>query len=199
MARELLKNELHMNYPITVSNPEATTYLIIVMGVSGCGKTTLAQSLAMHYGYTCLDADDFHSPESRDLMAQGIPLTDAQRDPWVAAIKYRLEKSTTTTSHVVLAFSGLKQKHRNKLREAGLRTLFLFLNGTPDAIQSRLNKRQGHFMAPQLLESQFESLENPLLEADVYLVDTQKKMDEVFTQAISIVDNALPGKKQVSN
>lgn len=178
----------------TLSNPEATTNLIIVMGVSGCGKTTLAQALAEYYGYTCLDADDFHSAESKALMANGIPLTDENRTPWVAAIKQHLENSVLKNQHSVLAFSGLKQKHRNELRKAGLRTIVLFLNGKQDIIQERINKRTGHFMAPHLLASQFESLENPESEIDVHTIDISTSMADVIAQAKNIVNNVLLNK-----
>ena len=177
-----------------LSNPEATTNLIIVMGVSGCGKTTLAKALAEHYDCEFLDADDFHSAESKALMASGIPLTDDHRTPWVAAIKQHLENSMVKNQHSVLAFSGLKQKHRNELRKAGLRTIVLFLNGKQDIIQERIDKRQDHFMAPHLLTSQFESLENPESEIDVHIVDVSASIADVIAQAKNIVNAVLLNK-----
>lgn len=175
----------------TLSNPEADTYLIIVMGVAGSGKSTLADALAKHYGYIYLDGDDFHSVEARSLMAQNIPLTDEQRTPWVAALKQRLKANAANNQHTILAFSGLKQKHRNELRNAGLRTIFLFLNGDKNTIQTRLDNRQGHFMSPLLLESQFSSLENPTEETDVHIVDTCSNPEQVFAQAIDAVNKDL--------
>ena len=174
-----------------LSNPTASTNLIIVMGVSGSGKSTIAQALAQHYQYTLLDADDFHSDESRALMAKGIPLTDENRTPWVAAIKAELEHKAESNEHCVLAFSGLKQKHRNELRKAGLRTIFLFLNGSQDVIQERINNRENHFMNPQLLTSQFDSLENPLDEADVHSISTNTIIADVITQAIDTITQIL--------
>ena len=178
----------------TVSNPDASTYLIIVMGVSGCGKSTLAQALAEYYSYTLLDADDFHSAESKTLMANGIPLTDENRTPWVAAIREHLENNAINNKHSVLAFSGLKQKHRNELRKAGLRTIVLFLSGKQDIIQERINKRKGHFMAPHLLTSQFDSLENPESEIDVHTIDISTTMTEVIAAAKDIVNAVLLNK-----
>ena len=174
-----------------ISNPNATTYLIIIMGVSGCGKSTLAQALAKHYGYSYLDADDFHSEEARALMAQGIPLTDDNRAPWIGALKQHLENNNIINEHSILAFSGLKQKHRNELRKAGLRTIVLFLQGKQDIIQQRIDKRLGHFMAPQLLTSQFESLEVPVDEVDVYPIEINTSIEKVTDKAIEIIDRVL--------
>ncbi len=167
----------------TISNPSATTNLVIVMGVSGSGKSTLAKALADSYGYEYLDGDDFHSDESRALMAKAIPLTDAHRAPWVAAIKHHLQENAVHQKHAVLAFSGLKQKHRDELRSAGLRTIVLYLKGSKEMIQDRISNRQGHFMAPALLDSQFASMEDPLNESDVHLIDVWPTVDEVVTQA----------------
>ncbi|MES2205869.1 MAG: gluconokinase, GntK/IdnK-type [Pseudomonadota bacterium] len=175
----------------TVSNPEASNNLIIVMGVSGCGKSTLASALAEHYHYMCLDADDFHSDESRTMMAQGTPLTDQQRGPWVASIQHYLQEQAKLGKSAVLAFSGLKSKHRAVLRETGLRTIFLFLNGQKKTIEQRMTERLNHFMPPKLLDSQFESLEHPLDENDVYSIDIEKKLDEVIGQAKEIINQNL--------
>jgi gluconokinase len=175
----------------TISNPQATTNLIIVMGVSGSGKSTLAKALADIYDYEYLDGDDFHSTESRALMAQAIPLSDEQRAPWVAVIKHRLQTNARQQIHTVLAFSGLKQKHRDELRAAGLRTIVLYLNGSRATIQNRINNRVGHFMAPALLDSQFAGMEEPQNEADVHVIDIWPTIDQVVTQACDIINQCL--------
>ena len=175
----------------TVSNPQANTYLIIVMGVAGSGKSTLAKALADIYGYKYLDGDDFHSDESRALMAQGTPLTDAHRAPWVASIKTRLEDNAKQQIHTILAFSGLKQKHRDILRSAGLRTIVLYLIGDKQTIQGRINSRKDHFMAPALLDSQFASMEDPLNEPDVHLVEVWPTLDAVTQAAAKLIDSYL--------
>ena len=175
----------------TISNPQADTYFIMVMGVSGSGKSTLAKALANIYGYQYLDGDDFHSVESRALMAQGIPLTDAHRAPWVASIKERLKANAKQQIHTILAFSGLKQKHRDILRSAGLRTLVLYLNGSKATIHERITKRTDHFMAPTLLDSQFASMEDPLNEADVHLVDISHTLDQITEAASKLIDAYL--------
>lgn len=175
----------------TVSNPQANTFLIIVMGVAGSGKSTLASALADIYNYEYLDGDDFHSDDSRALMAQGIPLTDAHRAPWVASIKERLQNNALRQVHTILAFSGLKQKHRDILRSAGLRTIVLYLNGDKATIQDRINSRKDHFMAPALLDSQFASMEDPLNEPDVHLLEVWPTLDEVTQAAVKLIDTNL--------
>lgn len=180
-----------MSYPIAVSNPQATTNLIIVMGICGTGKSTLAKALADHYGYSYWDGDDFHSAEARALMAEGIPLTDEQRAPWVASIKHSLLESAAHNRHIVLAFSGLKRKHRDILRNAGLRTLVLYLNGDKAVIQARIDNRKGHFMAPALLDSQIASMEEPVSEADVYPIDITQTPAQVMSQATQAIDALL--------
>lgn len=177
-----------MNSNKTVSNPNAATFLVIIMGVSGSGKSTLATALADIYGFQYLDGDDFHSLESRSLMASGTPLTDAHRAPWVASIKQRLQDNANHVTHTVLAFSGLKQKHREQLRLAGLKTLFLYLDGNKEIIQDRINNRKGHFMAPTLLDSQFASMEDPLNEADVHPIDVLPGFARVSEQARAVID-----------
>lgn len=180
-----------MNEPKTVSNPQSGACLIIVMGVSGSGKSTLCKRLAGIYGFQYLDGDDFHSDDSRRLMASGIALTDADRAPWVASIKQALENCATAGLHTVLAFSGLKRTHRNLLRSAGLRTLVLYLDGDKDTIRARIGQRLDHFMPPALLDSQFASMENPLDEADVYPIDVRQGMEQVVSRAREIIDSAL--------
>ena len=180
-----------MQHSFALTNPDADTNLIIVMGVSGSGKSSVAKALADHYGYEFLDGDDFHSQESRDLMAQGIPLTDALRLPWVIRMRDYFRDAATRNQHSTLAFSGLKRAHRDELRKAGLKTIFVFLHSDKDTIQIRVNKRAGHFMAPSLVDSQFDSLEDPSSEADVYRIDVRGSLDQVVTQAIGVIDREL--------
>ena len=177
-----------MPQTLALSNPDASTNLIILMGVSGSGKSSLAKALADHYGYTYLDGDDFHSQEARDRMAKGQPLTDEMRLPWVARMCDFLRNAARSQQHATLAFSGLKHAHRNELRKAGLKTLFLFLDSDKGTIQNRVNERANHFMAPSLVDSQFDSLETPKQEADVFRIDVQASFEQVLTQAIAVID-----------
>ncbi len=170
------------------SNPDANSYLIIVMGVSGSGKSTLAKALAEHYGYTYLDGDNFHSQEARNHMAQGLPLDDAMRHPWVIRMRDYFSAPTNEGKHATLAFSGLKRAHRNELRNAGRKTLFLFLHSDITTIQHRVDNRAGHFMAPSLVANQFESLEYPRDESDVAHINVSVPFTQVLEHAIGIID-----------
>lgn len=177
---------------VAITNPAASTRLLVVMGVSGSGKTSLAIALAKHYGYQYLDADDFHSEDSRARMASGLPLTDEMRTPWVMALQAHLRAEAEQNQHCTLAFSGLKHFHRNMIRAAGLKTLFIFLAGDKLTITDRLQKRTNHFMAPNLLDSQFESLEPPSTEHDVLKIDIAAPLEQVIARTIAAID-ATPG------
>lgn len=177
-----------MSQRLAPSNINATTHLIVVMGVSGSGKSSLARALADYYGYCYLDGDDFHSDAARMRMASGQPLTDELRAPWVISICQHLQEKARKQQHCFLAFSGLKKIHRNQLRDAGLKTLFLFLHGDKLTIQDRLNKRTGHFMAPALLDSQFDTLESPSAETDIIPLDIAAPLAAITDSAIHAIN-----------
>lgn len=145
--------------------------VVVVMGVSGSGKTTLAHALADAWPATFLDADDVHSLAAKARMAGGQPLTDRMRAPWVRRIALDLQRRVAAGERVVLAFSGLRRRHRDRLRTTGLPMKFLFLHGDAALIASRLQARSGHYMPASLLDSQFATLETPVDEADVVRID----------------------------
>jgi gluconokinase len=145
--------------------------VVVVMGVSGSGKTTLAHALADAWPATFLDADDVHSLAAKARMAGGQPLTDRMRAPWVRRIALDLQRRVAAGERVVLAFSGLRRRHRDRLRTTGLPMKFLFLHGDAALIASRLQARRGHYMPASLLDSQFATLETPVDEADVVRID----------------------------
>ncbi|CAD1797307.1 gluconokinase [Xanthomonas arboricola] len=163
----------------------ASPLAIVVMGVSGSGKTTIAQALAAHYGYRFLDADDYHSVAARAQMAAGQPLTDAMRLPWVELLAATLRDCVQAGESVVLAFSGLRGTHRQLLRRSGIPLRFVFLHAAPHVIAARLSARAGHFMPASLLDSQLQTLELPLDEADVVSVDVDATVAEVVQDAIA--------------
>jgi gluconokinase len=155
--------------------------LFIVMGVSGCGKTTVAQALAEKSGGAYLDADPFHPPANKAKMSAGIPLTDEDRWPWLDVLKGELRKGAASGRPFFLACSALKQRYRDYLRD-GLPCLkFIYLKGSFDVIQARMAAREGHFMPVALLESQFAALEEP---ADALVLDVAKPVDVLVGEAL---------------
>jgi gluconokinase len=136
--------------------------IIVVMGVSGAGKTTVGKLLAEKLGWTFLDADDFHSPANVAKMRSGIPLTDEDRLPWLEAIRKRLDEALVRKENVVLACSALKHDYQHYLQQHDPRHIhYVFLGASEEVIAKRLAARKGHFMNPRLLHSQFETLEPP--------------------------------------
>ncbi|WGD36781.1 gluconokinase [Lysinibacter sp. HNR] len=139
-------------------NPRA----LIVMGVSGSGKTTVGALLARQLGWEFLEGDSLHSTENVERMRSGTPLGDAQRAPWLSSIAEWMTARFTDKKNVVVTCSALAKRYRDVLRGEGV--VFVHLNGTREVIEERLTARQGHFMGPGLLDSQLATLEP--LEAD---------------------------------
>lgn len=131
------------------------------MGVAGSGKTTVGKSLAKHLGWDFYDADDFHPPENIAKMTNGIPLNDADRSPWLASLHTLIASSLIQDRPGVLACSALKDSYRQQMLEGNDGAQIVFLKGTYDLIWSRLSMRKDHYMKPQMLQSQFEMLEEP--------------------------------------
>jgi gluconokinase len=142
--------------------------IIILMGVTGSGKTTVGEELAAEVGWRFHDADDFHSPANKAKMHAGIPLTDEDRWPWLDAIHAALDRDVAEGASAVVACSALRAAYRERLI-AGLRDVRLvLLDGDPATLASRLSHRPDHFMNPALLQSQIDTLERP---ADALVVD----------------------------
>jgi carbohydrate kinase (thermoresistant glucokinase family) len=136
--------------------------VLVAMGVSGCGKTTVGRLLAAALGWEYLEADDLHPPANVARMAAGIPLDDAERAPWLAAVRAAIVAATARGARTVVACSALRESYRAVLAPDPADTRFLFLRGDFALIRGRLESRQGHFMKETLLRSQFEALEEPL-------------------------------------
>jgi gluconokinase len=131
---------------------------IILFGVTGCGKTTIAELLAEKIGWKVYDADDFHPPENIEKMRNGNPLNDVDRKGWLKSLRDLIDESADTKENNTLACSALKVSYRSYLNENN-DVKFVFLEADRETIEKRLNNRKGHFMNPKLLESQFETLE----------------------------------------
>lgn len=134
--------------------------IIIVMGVTGVGKTTIGSLLAQQLGWEFADADAFHSAQNVEKIRQSIPLTDEDRDPWLEALRTAITQWIAAKKNVVLACSALKQIYRERLC-IGPEVKLVYLKGSYDLISRRLEQRKGHFATEQLLTSQFADLEEP--------------------------------------
>jgi gluconokinase len=135
--------------------------IILLMGVSGSGKTTIGQRLAQTLGWPFYDGDQFHPPANIAKMQQGMPLTDEDRWPWLHTLRARIETWVQQDMSAVLACSALKQAYREHLIIDEAEVKLVYLRGDYDLIHERLAQRQGHFMPPGLLASQFAALEEP--------------------------------------
>jgi gluconokinase len=159
--------------------------LIIVMGVSGCGKSTIGKQLAYDLGYEFIEADDFHSVAAKQQMANGIPLTDTMREPWLERLTQHLCQGKLVDS--VLAYSGLRRRHRQLFRELGFSTLFIHLTAEIDIISHRMSQREGHFMPESMLASQFRSMELPKAESDIISLDVSADLQHTCKSAQAAV------------
>jgi carbohydrate kinase (thermoresistant glucokinase family) len=139
--------------------------IIVVMGVSGCGKSTIGKELALRLGYPFLDADEFHPPANVAKMAAGTPLTDEDRAPWLALLNEKLKAA----GDAVLACSALKENYRRLLSQGVGDCRFVHLKGSPELIRARLAERKHRYMPASLLDSQFATLEAPAegIEVDI--------------------------------
>ena len=138
-----------------------TPCALIVMGVSGSGKSTIAEKMAEHLGWRYEDGDKFHAASNVAKMSAGHPLTDEDRWPWLQAIADEIDRACKAGEHVVIACSALKHSYRDILVHGRDDVRIVYLRGTQELIAARLVQRKGHFMPPGLLASQFKTLEPP--------------------------------------
>lgn len=146
---------------------------IVVMGVSGCGKTTVASALARRLGWDFVEADALHPPANVEKMRAGIALDDDDRWPWLDRIAARIEEGRRTGRPCVVACSALKRRYRERLAGGHRDVRFVFLKGDYETILPRLDGRTGHYMPASLLKSQFEALEEPGVEEALVLSVTR--------------------------
>jgi gluconokinase len=149
----------------------------LIMGVSGSGKTTLGKALAQELGWDFFDADDFHPPGNIAKMTAGIPLSDSDRGPWLAALHHQLLSTLRADRHPVLACSALKEAYRAQLLE-GLEGMgIIYLKGSYDLLWRRISTREEHYMKPQMLQSQLDILEEP---KDAVVLDVEMPVKEMI-------------------
>ena len=166
-------------------------YLIVVMGVSGSGKTHVGRWLGDAVGYEFVDGDDLHPPENITRMKSGQQLDDAARRPWLAAIVRRAETAVAKGDSLVVACSALKQSYRDQLRSIAVPVYFVFLEGSQSLIETRLENREGHFMPSKLLQSQFEDLQRPNGEKGVVSVDIDQSAESVCLEVLECLQKLI--------
>ncbi len=154
--------------------------ILIITGVSGVGKTTVGAVLAERLGWAFRDADNFHPQANVEKIRHGIPLTDADRLPWLAALRELIRAAGDTG--MVLACSALKQSYRDYLREGREDVALVFLKGNHTLIEKRLEGRKGHFAGPGILDSQFNDLEEP---EDALVVDASRDPESIVEEIIN--------------
>ena len=155
---------------------------LILMGVSGSGKTAAGELLSQKLGWPFFDGDDFHPKENVDKMAAGIPLDDDDRIPWLMNLHDLIADHLAEGKSLLLACSALKQSYRDLLLEGNLNTRFIHLKGDFELIMSRMQSRSGHYMKPEMLYSQFETLEEPV---DALTVDIGQNLDRITEEIIT--------------
>jgi len=148
----------------------------IVMGVSGSGKTEVGRSLAKQLGWDFYDADDFHPPENVAKMANGIPLDDSDRGPWLASLHDLIASSLEQKKPGVLACSALKERYRQQLLQQDQDVGLVYLKGSYDLIWSRMSARADHYMKADMLKSQFDALEEP---QNALTIEITRSVDQI--------------------
>ncbi len=162
-----------------------TTTSLVVMGVAGSGKSTIAYRLANRLGWPMAEADEFHPQANIDKMSDGTPLTDEDRWPWLQALADWMAAEAAAGRSTVVTCSALKRSYRDLLRTApGVRVRFVWLRGDAETIGARMLSRQDHFMPTTLLTSQFATLEPLTEDEDGVAVDVEQAADVVVSQAV---------------
>ncbi|MCG8024187.1 MAG: gluconokinase, GntK/IdnK-type [Candidatus Thiodiazotropha endolucinida] len=155
--------------------------ILIIMGVSGSGKTTIGRLLAKRLGWPFIEGDDYHPAENREKMSTGIPLDDTDRQPWLNALEKIITDHLESGDNAVLASSALKSRYRKQLRVDHEQVRPIYLSGSYELILARLKQRIGHFMKPGMLQSQFDSLERP---TDTLVIEIHQPPEKIVDTII---------------
>lgn len=164
-----------------------TVHQIVVMGVTGCGKTSAATAIAAIARAHLGEADDLHPQSNIDKMSRGIPLTDDDRTPWLTEISAWLGRTAATNTVGVITCSALKRSYRDILRSTGVPVYFVHLTGSRDEIADRMRGRAGHFMPTELIDSQFAILEHLDPDEDGIELDIRHTPDALAHMALEAV------------
>jgi gluconokinase len=166
-------------------SPDKSPCALIVMGVSGSGKSTIAVALAERLGWTFEDGDRFHPASNVAKMSAGHPLNDEDRWPWLEAIADEIGRVCETGGHVVIACSALKRAYRDVLGRGREDVRLVFLDGSQALIADRLANRKGHFMPPGLLDSQFKTLEPPAADERPIAVSIDAPVETIIDNIVA--------------
>lgn len=167
--------------------------VLVVMGVSGSGKTTVARPLAARLGWPFKEGDDFHPPANIAKMEAGTPLDDADRAPWLAAIAAWIDGQAAAGEGGVVTCSALKRAYRDRLRDGRPQVRIVYLRGTEALIANRVARRTHHFMPPSLLASQFADLEPPAPDEHPVVVDVDQPVEAQVEEVVRALQSpSLP-------
>lgn len=161
--------------------------VFIVMGVSGTGKSTVGQAVASRLNFKFIDGDDLHPRANILKMAQGQPLNDIDRQPWLERISDAVFSLSHKNEQGIIVCSALKKQYRDQIRQGNPHLQFLFLHGSFELILDRMQQRAGHFMKAEMLQSQFNTLELPHNEPDVIEIAIDRPFDEVVNACVQAV------------
>ncbi|MPW29241.1 AAA family ATPase [Agarivorans sp. B2Z047] len=159
-----------------------------VMGVSGCGKSSIGEGLANYLQAEFIDGDTLHPQSNIEKMRSGLALNDEDRKPWLASIVTKADAISQQRKTVVIVCSALKKSYRDLLRQVSNKVVFIYLKGEQTLIQQRLERRSNHFMPQHLLASQFATLEAPsAAEADVIPIEIDANLEQVLARCINSI------------
>jgi carbohydrate kinase (thermoresistant glucokinase family) len=165
--------------------PAAAPTVLLIMGVSGSGKSTAGEALAREFGWPFRDADSFHPPENVRKMSAGLPLSDDDRWPWLAAIAQWIDTRRAAGEHGIVTCSALKRRYRDVLLHDRGDVRLVYLSGDADLIAGRMGRRKDHFMPPSLLASQFAALEEPDPDENALVVSIHPTARRVAEQILA--------------
>jgi len=167
------------------------TRVLIVMGVSGVGKSTIAEALAQKLGWKFQEGDDLHPPANIEKMHAGIPLNDADRAPWLAAIKRWIDARIAAGEPGLITCSALKRRYRDTLIDGRASVRILYLHSDEATIEERIEHRTGHFMPTSLLESQLDTLEEPAEDEHPVTVEVAGTIEETVAASLRALSKSL--------
>lgn len=198
MEAPSIQRTTRMERASSISVPIAKPVVLVLMGVSGCGKTTVAAILAGRLGWPFEEGDALHPQSNIDKMKAGHPLTDDDRWPWLEKVAEWIEERLDARENGLITCSALKRSYRDVVNRRGSGVVFVFLSGPKETIAARLAVRHGHFMPPSLLESQFADLEEPTSDEPEIRVDIGPAPGVIaqdIVDDLGLSDSANKGKK----